>query len=715
MLKRYIAFIAKELNITEVQTENTIVLLENGATIPFISRYRKEMTGSLDEVQVANIRNRLDQLKELDKRRSSILASVKEQEKLTPELEDQINNALTMSELEDIYLPFKPKKKTRATEAKAKGLEPLAQLIMAQNDIDVEGEAKKYINKTKKVSTTDEALSGARDIIAEWINEDSNLRGKMRNLFTREALIFSKVNKSKIAEARKYEDYYDSKELFNKAPSHRVMAILRGEREDFLKVTIEPEEDVALELIYKFTLRGHNAASQQVKMAAADCYKRLLCPSMVNEFKQLAKEKADIKAVEFFADNLRQLLLAPPLDGKNVLALDPGFRSGCKVVCLDKQGNLLHNETIYPHPPESKVKEAVKKILYLVNAYKIDAIAIGNGTAGRETEKFIKSIRFEKDIMAIMVNENGASIYSASAVAREEFPEYDVTVRGSVSIGRRLMDPLAELVKIDPKSIGVGQYQHDVDQNLLQKNLEDVVVSCVNAVGVEINTASKQLLTYVSGLGPVLAQNIVDYRKENGPFKARHELKKIKRFGDKAFEQAAGFLRIRNAVNPLDNSAIHPESYAIVEKMAKKMNCAPVDLIKNEDIRKQINIKDFVTPTTGLPTLEDIMKELAKPGLDPRKKFDFFEFDKNVQSVKDLKIGMTLPGIITNITAFGAFVDIGVHQDGLVHISQLADKYISNPNDVVKLNQKVMVKVLEVDAERKRISLTMKTDNSNQK
>jgi len=710
MLKRYIQLITKELNIAEVQTENTIVLLENEATIPFISRYRKEMTGSLDEVQIAYIRNRLEQLKELDKRRSAILASVKEQEKLTPELENQINNALTLSELEDIYLPFKPKKKTRATEAKAKGLEPLAKLIMTQNYIEVEAEAEKYINIKKKVNTIEEALSGARDIIAEWINEDSNLRGKMRNLFTREALIIVKVSKSKIAEARKYEDYYDYKELFNKAPSHRVMAILRGEREDLLKVTIEPEEDKALELINKFTLRDNNAASQQVKIAAADCYKRLLCPSMVNEFKQLAKEKADIKAVEYFADNLRQLLLAPPLDDKNVLALDPGFRTGCKVVCLDKQGNLLHNETIYPHPPESKVKEAVKKILYLVNAYKIDAIAIGNGTAGRETEKFIKSIRFEKDIIAIMVNENGASIYSASAVAREEFPEYDVTVRGSVSIGRRLMDPLAELVKIDPKSIGVGQYQHDVDQNLLQKNLEDVVVSCVNAVGVEINTASKQLLTYVSGLGPVLAQNIIDYRKENGPFKSRHELKKIKRFGDKAFEQAAGFLRIRNASNPLDNSAIHPESYPIVEKMAKKLNCTPVELIKKEEIRKQIDINDFVTPTTGLPTLEDILKELAKPGLDPRKKFDFFEFDKNVQSVKDLKTGMTLPGIITNITAFGAFVDIGVHQDGLVHISQLADRYISNPNDVVKLNQKVIVKVLAIDTERNRISLTMKVE-----
>jgi len=712
MFKKYIQIISKELNITEVQTENTIVLLESGATIPFISRYRKELTGSLDEVQIAHIRNRLDQLKELDKRKESILASIKEQEKLTPELEQQINEALTLSELEDIYLPYKPKKKTRATEAKAKGLEPLALLIMAQNNIDIEKEAQKYVSAEKKVNNIQDALSGARDIIAEQINEDSNLRGKMRNFFNREAHIISKVAKGKTADARKYEDYFDFKELFSKAPSHRVMAILRGERENLLKVTIEPDEENALEIIYRYVLKGNHAASQQVKLAATDSYKRLLCPSMVNEFKQLAKEKADIKAAEYFADNLRQLLLAPPLGEKNVLALDPGFRTGCKLVCLDKQGNLLHNETIYPHPPESKVKEAVKKIQYLVNAYKIDAIAIGNGTAGRETERFIKSIRFEKDILAIMVNESGASIYSASAVAREEFPEYDVTVRGAASIGRRLMDPLAELVKIDPKSIGVGQYQHDVDQNLIQKKLEDVVVHCVNAVGVEVNTASKQLLTYVSGLGPVLAQNIVEYRKENGPFKSRHELKKIKRFGDKAFEQAAGFLRIRNAKNPLDNSAIHPESYPIVEKMAKTLNCSTVDLIKSEDIRKNINIKEYVTPTIGLPTLEDIVKELTKPGLDPRSKFDFFEFNNDVHAVKDLKVGMVLPGIVTNITAFGAFVDIGVHQDGLVHISQLANKFVSNPNDVVKLNQKVMVKVLTIDTERNRISLTMKTDEN---
>jgi len=712
MEKKYLKLISKELNLSEINVENTVSLLLNGASIPFISRYRKELTGSMDEVLVTQIRNRLEQLRELDKRRESILNSIKEQELLNPELEEQINNVLTLSELEDLYLPYKPKKKTRATDAKAKGLEPLADLIWKQEDVDIEKLSIKFINPEKKVFTAEDALAGARDIIAERINEDSSIRGKMRNLFNREAQIISKIIKNKAAEGRKYEDYFDYKEAFQKAPSHRILAVLRGENEGFLKVAIEPDEDKAIELILKYVIKTRNRTTKHIELATTDSYKRLLAPSMSNEFKQLAKEKADLKAVSYFAENLRQLLLAPPLDGKNILAIDPGFRTGCKIVCLDKQGNLLHNETIYPHPPESKVKEAIKKIQFLVNAYKIDAIAIGNGTAGRETERFIKSVRFEKDLIAVMVNESGASIYSASDVAREEFPNYDITVRGAVSIGRRLMDPLAELVKIDPKSIGVGQYQHDVDQNLLQKNLEDVVVSCVNAVGVEVNTASKQLLTYVSGVGPVLAQNIIDYRKENGTVKSRQELKKIKRFGEKAFEQAAGFLRIRHAENPLDNSAIHPESYHIVEKMAKKLDCSTQELIINEAYRKKININDFITDEIGLPTLEDILKELTKPGLDPRKKFDFFEFDKNVHSVKDLKIGMMLPGIITNITAFGAFVDIGVHQDGLVHISQMADKYISDPNEVVKLNQKVIVKVLTIDYERNRISLSMKTDKN---
>ncbi|MDD3876143.1 MAG: Tex family protein [Bacteroidales bacterium] len=706
----FVDIISKELGLSKVQVNNTLKLLEGGATVPFLARYRKEVTGSLDEVQITHIRNRNDQLKELEKRREAILSSIKEQEKMTPELEEKINSCTTISELEDVYLPFKPKKKTRATEAKAKGLEPLAIKIMQQELFSIEQEAKKYVDASKNVTTIEDALSGARDIIAEWINEDSNIRGKIRYLFSKEAAISSHVAKGKQAEARKYEDYFDYTESFQKAPSHRIMAMLRGEREGFLKISIEPNESEAMSLIFKIVLRAYNDAAQQVKIAAEDCYKRLLCPSMVNEFRQIAKERADIKAVEFFADNLRQLLLAPPLGEKNVLAIDPGFRTGCKVVCLDKQGNLLHNETIYPHPPEVKVKEAVKKIQYLVSAYKIEAIAIGNGTASRETERFIKSIRFEKDIIAVMVNESGASIYSASALAREEFPDYDITVRGAVSIGRRLMDPLAELVKIDPKSIGVGQYQHDVDQNLLQKNLEDVVVSCVNQVGVELNTASKELLTYVSGVGPVLAQNIVSYRKENGPFTSRKDLKKVKRLGEKVFEQAAGFLRLRNGKNPLDNCAIHPESYPIVEKMASSIGCKTEELLKNEEARKRIDIKNFVTTDIGIPTLEDIMKELAKPGLDPRKKFDVFEFSNEVHSMKDLKIGMKLPGIITNITAFGAFVDIGVHQDGLVHISQMADKFIQNPNDVVKLNQKVMVKVLEIDTERKRISLSMKSD-----
>lgn len=712
MMQMFIKLIATEMGISTVQAENTIVLLESGATIPFISRYRKELTGSLDEVQVAQIRNRLAQLRELEKRRESIIESVREQGKLTPELEQQLNSAITLSELEDLYLPYRPKKKTRAGDARAKGLEPLALLLLKQYDLKVEIEAQKYIGGDNKPATVEEALSGARDIIAEIINEDATLRGRLRNLFAREALLIAKVARGKASDARKYEDYFDFKELFAKAPSHRILAVLRGENENLLKVTIEPEEEKALNIIYRMYVKGNNAASQQVQMAAADSYSRMLCPSMVTEFKQIAKEKADKKAVDYFAENLRQLLLASPLGEKNVLAIDPGFRTGCKVVCLDKQGNLLHNETIYPHPPEIKVKEATKKILFLVNAYKIEAIAIGNGTAGRETERFIKSIRFDTDIMAVMVNESGASIYSASAVAREEFPDYDITVRGAVSIGRRLMDPLAELVKIDPKSIGVGQYQHDIEQNLLQKSLEDVVISCVNAVGVEVNTASKQLLTYVSGLGPALAQNIIDYRRENGPFTCREDFKKVKRFGDKAFEQAAGFLRIRNGHNPLDNSAIHPESYSVVKQMAAQAGAAMADLLKSEDVRKKIDIKAFITPMRGLPTLEDIMKELAKPGLDPRQKFDLFEFDKDVHSVKDLKIGMVLPGIVTNITAFGAFVDLGVHQDGLVHISQMADKYISNPNEVVSLNQKVTVRVLEIDYERKRIALSMKTDKN---
>lgn len=700
--------IASELTISESQVQNTMHLLDGGATVPFIARYRKEATDSLDEVQISKIRDRMEQLRELDKRRETVLESIREQDKLTPELEKQINEALTLSELEDIYLPYRPKRKTRATIAIAKGLEPLAKIIMAQRPIDLETKAMQFVDDEKQVESAEQALAGARDIIAEWVNENTISRRRMRNLFAKDARIYSKVSKGKDSEGVKYESWFKWEEPLSKAPSHRILAMLRGENEGILKISITPDEEQAVDILNKIFVKDNNECSTQVKAAVKDGYKRLLQPSMETEMRQWAKEKADGEAIRVFAENLRQLLLSPPLGQKNVLAIDPGYRTGCKVVCLDRQGTLLHNETIYPHPPQSEVKQASHKIQTLVKAYKIEAIAIGNGTAGRETENFVRHIPFDTDIMAIMVNESGASVYSASPVAREEFPDYDITVRGSVSIGRRLMDPLAELVKIDPKSIGVGQYQHDVDQKMLQKSLEDVVVSCVNTVGVEVNTASKQLLSHVSGLGDSLAKNIVDYRSKNGPFNSREELKKIPRFGDKAFEQAAGFLRIRDAVNPLDRSAVHPESYALVYKMAEKAGAGIADLMKKEDLRRKINLKEFITPTVGMPTLSDIMNELAKPGRDPRVKFDFFEFEKGIHSIEDVKVGMILPGIVTNITNFGAFVDIGVHQDGLVHVSQLADRYVKDPAEVVKLNQKVMVKVLEVDMQRKRIQLSMK-------
>ncbi len=700
--------ISRELGIKEHQVENTIELLNGGATIPFISRYRKEMTGSLDEVVVANIRDRKNQLEELDKRRKSIIESLQEQEKYSPELEKQIINALTLSELEDIYLPYRPKRKTRASIARAKGLEPLAKTLMAQKLVDLNTEASRYINEEHQVLKVDDALSGARDIIAEWASENKTVRARTRQLFEKEAVVSANVAKGKEEEGEKYQNYFNWEQKLIDSPSHRVLAILRGEKEGFLKVDISPSEDEAKGILERIFVKSDFDTGQQVQMAMADSYKRLLKPSMETEIRAHAKQKADDEAIKVFAENLRQLLLASPFGQKNVLAIDPGFRSGCKVVCLNKLGKLLHNETIYPHPPQRDTKGAIKKIVSLVNAYKIDAIAIGNGTAGRETEDMIRRIKFDKDIIAIMVNESGASVYSASKVARDEFPEYDVTVRGSVSIGRRLMDPLAELVKIDPKSIGVGQYQHDVNQTALNKSLEDVVVSCVNMVGVEVNTASKQLLTHVSGVGPVLATNIIEYRNKNGAFKSRAELKKVARFGDKAFEQAAGFLRIRNAVNPLDFSSVHPESYKVVKKIADKQGCSVKDLMTIEDKRQNIELNEFVTAKTGMPTLKDIMKELAKPGLDPRDKIEFFEFDKAVNKIEDLIIGMELPGIVTNLTAFGAFVDIGVHQDGLVHISQLADEYISDPTEFVKLNQKVKVKVIGVEADRKRIQLSMK-------
>jgi len=697
--------VARKLGLHEWQVENTIRLLDEGATIPFISRYRKEMTGSLDEVKLLDIREEYDRLKDLDARKESIIRSVEEQEKMTPELLKRITVAETMTELEDIYLPYRPKRRTRATIAKEKGLEPLAEIIFKQVEKDPSQRAEEYLND--QVSTVEEALAGASDIIAEWVNEDETARKRLRQLFEKEAVIYTKVVKGKETEGIKFSDYYDWSESLKKCPSHRLLAMRRGEDEGFLKLSIEPVADHAVEILNSLFIKGNNESSAIVTEAVKDSWKRLLASSMETEFRNISKEKADEEAIRVFADNLRQLLLASPLGEKNVLAIDPGFRTGCKVVCLDRQGSLLHNETIYPHPPQNQTALSVKKILTLVNAYKIEAIAIGNGTASRETEDFIKYVKFENDIQVFVVSEAGASIYSASKVARDEFPDYDVTVRGAVSIGRRLMDPLAELVKIDPKSIGVGQYQHDVDQQKLQGALDQVVMSCVNAVGVEVNTASSHLLTYVSGLGPQLAQNIVDYRAENGPFKSRKEFMKVKRMGAKAFEQSAGFLRIRNAENPLDSSAVHPESYHVVQKMAADLACDIKELILNENKRREIDLEKYITSQTGLPTLKDIMEELAKPGRDPRSKIKEFRF-ADIHEMEDLVPGMVVPGIVTNVTKFGAFVDIGIKQDGLVHISNLSNTYVKDPSAVVKLHQHVMVKVIAVDIDRKRIQLSMK-------
>ena len=702
---RNILLVAKKLGLHEWQVENTIRLMDGGATIPFISRYRKEMTGSLDEVQLMHIKDEYDRLKELDARKEVVIKSIEEQEKMTPELRQKIDASVTMSELEDIYLPYRPKRRTRATIAKEKGLEPLAVLIMDQKETDPALRAETFL--TDEVSTVEDALAGASDIIAEWISEDEKARKQLRYLFEKEAVVYSKVVKGKEADGIKYSDYFDWSEPLRKCPSHRLLAMRRGEDEGFLRLSVEPDDDHALDMLKSTFIKGRNASSDIVGNAIKDSWKRLLSSSMETEFRNISKEKADIEAISVFAENLRQLLLGSPLGEKNVLAIDPGFRSGCKIVCLDRQGNLIHNEAIYPHPPQNQTALSIKKILSLVNAYKIEAIAIGNGTASRETEDFIKYVKFENDIQVFVVSEAGASIYSASKTARDEFPDYDVTVRGAVSIGRRLMDPLAELVKLDPKSIGVGQYQHDVDQSKLQKSLDDVVMSCVNAVGVEVNTASRHLLTYVSGLGPQLAQNIIDYRTENGPFKARKELLKVKRMGEKAFEQSAGFLRIRNANNPLDASAVHPESYHVVEKMSKDLGCDVKELITDESKRKEIKLDSYITPVTGLPTLKDIMEELAKPGRDPRSKIKEFSF-ADVHTMDDLITGMVVPGIVTNITKFGAFVDIGIKQDGLVHVSNLSKNYITDPSTVVKLHQHVMVKVIGVDTERKRVQLSMK-------
>lgn len=712
-MEEFSQMIAAELKLPAHRIANTLKLLQGGATIPFISRYRKEATGGLDEVQIGDIQTRYEKLCELSKRKETVLSTIEEQGKLTPELKARISACWNATELEDIYLPFKPKRKTRAEAARAKGLEPLALLLMMQKENNLAAKVRNFVKG--EVKDEEDALKGARDILAEQISEDERSRNLMRNQFQRQALIQSKVVKGKEAEeaSAKYRDYFDFCEPLKKCSSHRLLALRRGESEGVLKVTIFPEdEDMCNERLQRLFVRANNECAHQVEEALTDAYKRLLKPAIETEFAALSKEKADEEAIRVFAENLRQLLLAPPLGQKRVMGIDPGFRTGCKVVCLDAQGTLLHNEAIYPHPPKSEYAQAARKIVKLVEQYKIEAIAIGNGTASRETEQFVTSQRYDREVQVFVVSEDGASIYSASKTAREEFPDYDVTVRGAVSIGRRLMDPLAELVKIDAKSIGVGQYQHDVDQTKLKASLDQTVESCVNLVGVNVNTASKHLLTYVSGLGPTLAQNIVDYRTENGPFESRRQLLKVPRMGAKAYEQCAGFLRIPQAKNPLDNSAVHPESYPIVEQMAKDLNCTVADLIKDKELRSKIDLKKYVTNTVGLPTLTDILQELDKPGRDPRQKIQVFEFDKNVRTLDDLQEGMELPGIVTNITNFGCFVDIGIKENGLVHVSQLADRFVSNPADVVRIHQYVRVKVMSIDHERKRIQLTMKGLNN---
>ena len=707
MNEAHIPKIARELSLTPKQIQATADLLNEGATVPFIARYRKEITGSLDEVAITTVRDRLNQLMELDKRREAILKSLEERGQLTDELKEKILSAKTMVVLEDIYLPYRPKRRTRATVAKEKGLEPLAQRLFVQDDMDPLAEAAAFVDPEKGVDSAEDALAGACDIIAEWVNEDQTARARMRDFYSSKAVFKSKVIPEKESEGIKYKDYFDWEEPVNTTPSHRILAMRRGENEGFLTLRVLPPEGEALDILDGLFVKGEGLASQQVKMSVHDSYKRLLSPSMETEIRLATKKRADEEAIQVFVENLRQLLLASPLGQKNVLAIDPGFRTGCKVVCLDRQGKLLHTETIYPLQSEKSAADARSKISEMCKRFSVEAIAVGNGTAGRETETFIRGLDLSKNIQLVMVNESGASVYSASEVAREEFPNQDVTVRGAVSIGRRLMDPLAELVKIDPKSIGVGQYQHDVDQGALKSSLDDVVVSCVNRVGVEVNTASKQLLTYVSGLGPQLAKGIVGYRNEHGPFQSREGLKQVSRLGPKAFEQAAGFLRIRDGENPLDRSAVHPESYPIVDTMARDLACSVLDLMRDEELRKRIDLKQYVSEKVGLPTLNDILSELSKPGRDPREQFETFRFAEGVEKIEDVKLGMKLPGIVTNITAFGVFVDIGVHQDGLVHVSQVSNRFVKNPAEVVKVYQKVLVTVLDVDLERRRISLSM--------
>ncbi len=710
MNEKHITQIATELQVTPHQVQATASLLAAEATVPFIARYRKEMTSGLDEVQIIAIRDRLDQLRELDKRREAILNSLQEQGKLSEELQAKVMAAATLSELEDIYLPYRPKRRTRGTMAREKGLEPLAKKLFEQSNIDPQTEAAVFVNPEKGINQIGEALTGARDIIAEWINEDAEARAELRTFFANRATLQSRVVRGKEAEGIKFKDYYEWEEPLTRAPSHRILVILRGANEGVLSFHILPPEEEAIALLDRRFLKGDNLASAQVHLAIQDSYKRLPAPSMETERRQESKKRADEEAIRVFAESLRDLLLAPPLGQKAVLAIDPGYRTGCKVVCLDPQGTLVHTDTIFPLEPYHRKAEATGKLQTLVDQYHIHAIAVGNGTGGREALKFCQGIDFRQPVTIVMVKESGASVYSASETAREEFPDQDVTVRGAVSIGRRLMDPLAELVKIDPKSIGVGQYQHDVDQKALKKALDNVVVSCVNAVGVEVNTASKQLLKYVSGLSERLAENLIAYRHAHGPFCTRMELQQISGIGPKTFEQAAGFLRINGAENPLDSSAVHPESYAVVEKIAGDLGCSIADLMHSAELRSKIKLERYVTDTTGMPTLLDIVEELAKPGRDPREPFELFAFTEGINTISDLQVGMKLPGVVTNVTAFGAFVDIGVHQDGLVHISELADKFVRQPHDVVRVHQKVMVTVIGVDLERNRISLSMRAN-----
>ena len=707
MQDKYIQFIAKKLSVKNKQITNVAELFEQGATIPFIARYRKEATENLDEIQIEAIKDNLSYFTDLEKRKETVLKSIEEQGKLTPELIKKITDCMEANILEDIYLPYKQKRKTRASIAIEKGLEPLATTIFAHPEtLVLNEEAQKYI--TELVPTTEDALKGASDIIAEWVNENAVVRDKIRNIFAKQAIVKCKLFKGKEVEGQKYKDYFDFSEPLAKCPSHRMLAMRRGEKEGFLSIDIAVDEIDALEAIDDVILNNDSEASKFSQKSIDDCYKRLLKPSIEVEFRMTSKQKADEDAIQVFATNTRQLLLSPPLGQKNILSLDPGFRTGCKLVVLDQQGTLVHNTTIYPHPPQNDREDAIYKIKQLVEKYKVEAIAIGNGTAGKETEQLCRNIDFQNEVKIYLISEAGASIYSASEVAREEFPDYDVTVRGAVSIGRRLMDPLSELVKIDPKSIGVGQYQHDVNQPKLKESLDNVVISCVNAVGVEVNTASKHILAYISGLGSTLAKNIVEYRKENGPFKSRSELKKVPLMGTKSFQQAAGFLRINDAKNLLDNSAVHPESYDVVKQMAADLNCSVEDLMKNNEMRKQIDIKKYVSETIGIYTLQDILNELEKPARDPRSELQHFEYAQGINTLEDLYVGLVLPGIVTNITNFGAFVDIGVKQDGLVHISQITNKFIKDPNDVLKLSQQVTVKITEIDIPRKRVQLSMK-------